>query len=104
MIMQSVPDSLMLFAVLNFTVGLFFAGIQPSISAILANRSERNQRGRVFGMLFSAQQFGSMIGPLVGGGIATVLPMRSLFIIGGCVLIIIAAHIYLRHRSETAGA
>lgn len=104
MIMQSVPDSLMLFAVLNFTVGLFFAGIQPSISAILANRSERNQRGRVFGMLFSAQQFGSMIGPLVGGGIATVLPMRSLFIIGGCVLIIIAAHIYLRHRSETADA
>lgn len=101
MIMQSVPDSLLLFAVLNFTVGLFFAGIQPSISAILANKSERTQRGRVFGMLFSAQQFGSMIGPLVGGAIATVLPMRSLFVIGGVVLIIIAAYVYLRHRSET---
>ena len=55
MIMQSVPSSLLLFAALNFTVGLFFAGIQPSISAILANKTERTQRGRVFGMLFSAQ-------------------------------------------------
>ena len=71
MIMQSVPSSLLLFAALNFTVGLFFAGIQPSISAILANKTERTQRGRVFGMLFSAQQFGSMVGPLIGGLIAS---------------------------------
>ena len=87
MIMQSVPSSLLLFAALNFTVGLFFAGIQPSISAILANKTERTQRGRVFGMLFSAQQFGSMVGPLIG-------------VIGGCILILIAAFIYNRHRGE----
>ena len=100
MILQSVPDSLTLFAVLNFTVGLFFAGIQPSISAILANKTERTQRGRVFGMLFSAQQFGSMVGPLIGGVIASFLPMNSLFVIGGCILILIAAFIYNRHRGE----
>lgn len=100
MIMQSVPSSLLLFAALNFTVGLFFAGIQPSISAILANKTERTQRGRVFGMLFSAQQFGSMVGPLIGGLIASFLPMNSLFVIGGCILILIAAFIYNRHRGE----
>ena len=100
MIMQSVPSSLLLFAALNFTVGLFFAGIQPSISAILANKTERTQRGRVFGMLFSAQQFGSMVGPLIGGLIASFLPMNSLFVIGGCILILIAAFIYNRHRCE----
>ena len=101
MIMQSVPSSLLLFAALNFTVGLFFAGIQPSISAILANKTERRtQRGRVFGMLFSAQQFGSMVGPLIGGLIASFLPMNSLFVIGGCILILIAAFIYNRHRGE----
>lgn len=100
MISQAVPTSLMIFAVLNFIIGLFFAGIQPSISAILANKSERNQRGRVFGLLFSAQQFGSMVGPLVGGAIATVLPMNSLFIIGGIILIVIAGRTYLRHRND----
>ncbi len=100
MILQAMPDSLMLFAVLNFTVGLFFAGIHPSISAILANKTERNQRGRVFGMLFSAQQFGSMIGPLIGGLIATYLPLNTLFIIGGCILLIIAFGIYRRHHNE----
>ena len=100
MILQSVPDSLMLFAVLNFTVGLFFAGIHPSISAILANKTESTQRGRVFGMLFSAQQFGSMVGPLVGGAIATFMPLNTLFVIGGCVLLVIAAFIYKRHRGE----
>ena len=100
MIMQSVPSSLLLFSALNFTVGLFFAGIQPSISAILANKTERTQRGRVFGMLFSAQQFGSMVGPLIGGLIASFLPMNSLFVIGGCILILIAAFIYNRHRGE----
>ena len=100
MILQSVPDSLTLFAVLNFTVGLFFAGIHPSISAILANKTERTQRGRVFGMLFSAQQFGSMVGPLVGGVIATFLPLHVLFVLGGCVLLVIAAFIYKRHRGE----
>lgn len=100
MILQSVPDSLTLFAVLNFTVGLFFAGIHPSISAILANKTERTQRGRVFGMLFSAQQFGSMVGPLVGGVIATFLPLHVLFVLGGCVLLAIAAFIYKRHRGE----
>ena len=100
MILQSMPDDLLLFAVLNFTVGLFFAGIHPSISAILANKTERNQRGRVFGMLFSAQQFGSMIGPLAGGLIATYLPMSILFVIGGCILLVIAFGIYRRHRGE----
>lgn len=96
------PDSLMLFAAANFIVGLFFAGINPSISAVLANETDAHQRGRVFGFMFSAQQFGSMVGPLLGGLIATYFPIKTVFYTAGAVLIVISAIVYSRHKNELA--
>lgn len=97
---SALPDSLMMFAAANFVVGLFFAGINPSISAILANATDAHQRGRVFGFMFSAQQFGSMVGPLAGGLIATYFPIKAVFYTAGTVLIIISIVVFVKHKHE----
>lgn len=96
----AVPQTLLLFCVCNFCYGLCCAGIQPSLSAILASNTAADQRGRVFGFMFSAQQFGSMMGPLIGGFIATYAPLKSLFVVAGIVLCIISALVWLRHGRE----
>ncbi len=96
----ALPQTLMLFCVCNFCYGLCCAGIQPSLSAILASNTDADQRGRVFGFMFSAQQFGSMIGPLIGGFIATYAPLKSLFVVAGIVLCSISALVWLRHGRE----
>lgn len=100
-IVSAAPDSLYMFAGLNFVIGLFFAGINPSISAILASNTQQNQRGRIFGFMFSAQQFGSMVGPLAGGAIATYFPLKMVFVVAGSVLLAISAVVYQRHRGES---
>lgn len=96
----ALPQTLLLFCICNFCYGLCCAGIQPSLSAILASNTEANQRGRVFGFMFSAQQFGSMVGPLLGGFIATYAPLKSLFITAGIVLLCISSSVWLRHGKE----
>ena len=96
----ALPETLPLFCVLHFTYGLCSAGIQPSLSAVLASNTESDQRGRVFGFMFSAQQFGSMVGPLLGGAIATFFPLKSLFFVAGALLLGISGAVYLRHGQE----
>ena len=67
MIIQGIPDTLLPFAIMQFVGGLFFCGIHPAINAVLANNTPPSYKGRIFGMLFAAQQVGSMAGPLLGG-------------------------------------
>ena len=78
---------------------LTLAGINPSINAILANATTNNVKGRVFGLLFSAQQTGAFIGPLAGAAIATVMGMHSIFIVAGAVLLLISL-LVRKHRPK----
>jgi DHA1 family multidrug resistance protein-like MFS transporter len=87
LLLQSIPNQLTLFAVMQFVTGLFFAGINPSISAVLANNTERAIQGSIFGMLFSAQQLGSMAGPLLGGLVGTYWGLKEVFIVAGAIII-----------------
>ena len=94
------PQTMLWFCVANFCYGLCCAGIQPSLSAILASNTEADERGRVFGFMFSAQQFGSMVGPLIGGAIATYAPLKSVFIAAGVLLLAISLCVWLRHKDK----
>jgi DHA1 family multidrug resistance protein-like MFS transporter len=105
LIIQGIPDDLYLFALMQFIGGLFFAGIYPSINAILAGNTPPEFKGSIFGMLFSAQQIGSMAGPVLGGVIATLLGMKYVFFIAGAMLILLSAAVYqhfiLHHKVNT---
>lgn len=87
---QFIPNSLIPFAVLQFCVGLGFSGIFPSANAMAINLTSPLERGSIFGMLFSAQQVGGALGPLIGGLIATYVNLASIFLLSGTILILIA--------------
>lgn len=95
-VLQAVPDSLYLFAASQFAIGLFFSGIYPSLNAILAENTDSHTKGHVYGLLFSAQQIGSMIGPLLGSVIAMAFGMRYVFLAAGIILLGISISVRLR--------
>ena len=94
------PDTLLPFAVMQFVGGLFFCGIHPSINAVLASNTPPSYKGRIFGMLFAAQQVGSMAGPLLGGLIATYLGIHCVFAFSGLLLLCLSSAIWHRYRGQ----
>lgn len=96
LIIQSIPSTLTPFAILQFICGLFYAGVYPSINSILVKKSPDEQRGRIFGLMFAAQQIGSTIGPLVGGFIGTFFGLKFVFIFAGILMFITSALMYLK--------
>ena len=96
--LQALPTTLYGFAASQFAVGLFFSGIFPSINAILAEHTDARTKGRVFGLLFSAQQIGAMTGPILGGAIATFIGMKYVFFAAGFILLAIS---WTVHRKRT---
>ena len=95
--LQGIPDTLIPFAAMQFGVGLFLAGIQPSLNAVIAQHTPAQLKGSVFGMLFAAQQVGGFTGPLLGGVVATYLGMHFLFPMGGALLITLALFVWWRY-------
>ena len=61
---QAIPTTLVPFGVWRFIGGLAFAGIFPAINAVLSQSSAPEDRGRIFGLSYAAQQVGSVIGPV----------------------------------------
>ena len=99
MIIQGIPDTLVPFAIMQFVGGLFFCGIHPAINAILASNTPPSYKGRIFGMLFAAQQVGSMAGPLLGGLIATYLGMHWVFALSGVILLLLSTAVWRRYHA-----
>ena len=98
-LLQGMMDTLHGFALLQFICGLFFCGIHPSINALLANHTAANVKGRLFGLMFAAQQGGSIAGPILGGTVATYLGMHCVFYTAGIILLAMAAALRLAgHR------
>ena len=95
---QAIPNTLYAFAASQFAIGLFFSGIYPSINAILAEKTSANIKGRVFGLMFSAQQVGAMGGPILGGVIATFLGMKYVFLAAGALLLVISIAVQRKAR------
>ena len=98
--LQALPNDLTLFAASQFAVGLFFSGIYPSINAILAENTDAHTKGHVFGLLFSAQQIGSMTGPLLGGVVATFLGIKYIFILAAFIVLAISIAAQLQRKFE----
>lgn len=83
------------FAAIQFVYGLFLAGAVPNINANLTRVTAREMRGKAFGLVTSAQQFGGVVGPLAGGFLGTYLPTKYVLVITGCILMCVALYSYL---------
>ena len=97
-LIQGTMGTLYPFALCQFICGLFFCGIHPSINALLADHTAANVKGRLFGLMFAAQQVGSIAGPILGGTVATYLGMHYVFYTAGFILLSMAAFLRLSGR------
>ncbi len=96
-IQGSVSD-LHIYAAMQFICGLFFCGVHPSINALLAKNTDPSVKGSIFGLMFAAQQIGSILGPILGGAVATFLGMRYVFYVAAAVLLSLT--FFLRSRKR----
>ncbi|WP_028591885.1 MFS transporter [Paenibacillus massiliensis] len=87
------------FGVLRFAYGLFYAGVLPSINAMIVQVTEREFRGRAFSLNQSASQLATMAGPILGGLLGYLLPIRWVFIINGIMLLVAAVLLYSKARA-----
>ncbi len=80
-------------------LGLFIVGIVPSINALLTINTKPQFRGRGFGMMTMAGQYGAMCGPLISGLIAHFLNLHVQFLLSGSMLLLLAVYSFKRHHS-----
>lgn len=82
------------FAGIQLAQGLFLAGAVPNINANLTRITTLETRGKAFGLVTSAQQFGGVAGPMLGGLLASIMRPPYVLVCLGCVLISVASYTY----------
>ena len=82
------------FAAIQFVYGLFLAGAVPNINANLTVVTDKNTRGKAFGLSTSANQFGGVVGPLLGGALGAVMTTRYVLVATGCILMCMGLYSY----------
>ncbi|MED1949928.1 MFS transporter [Brevibacillus centrosporus] len=88
------------FGVLRFGYGLFFAAVYPSINAMIVKVTDPEFRGRAFSLNQSSTQIATMLGPVIGGFLGGVIPIRIIFIINGIALLATAILIRSKRPDE----
>lgn len=82
------------FACIQFVFGLFIAGVMPSLNALVIANTDSDFRGRAFGLTSSANQIGSMLGPVVGGIIGSFAGIKAVFVLTGLLLLAVALTVW----------
>lgn len=77
------------FGVLQFIYGLFIVGVFPAINSIAVSCADADAQGRIFGLTTTANQLGSMLGPLLGGAISSWVGIAPVFLFTGTVLLLL---------------
>jgi MFS family permease len=85
--------------ILRFLLGMSLAGLLPSVAKVIRHSVPERQLGKILGYSQSSQYAGQVIGPLMGGALATHLGMRSVFIATSTMALIGAATNWLCQRS-----
>ena len=91
------PDTVAGYAAANLLFALLFAGVLPSLSYLIAQHTQPDEQGRAYAYVFSSQQFGSMLGPLIGGAVTTFLPLYSVYYISSTVLMLLGLYTIKKH-------
>lgn len=87
LLLQSLPVGIWWFGILQVLIGSCIVGINPSLSAAVTLNTEPGFRGRMFGMTTTAQQFGSMVGPVFASLVSTYIGISYVFSITGALLL-----------------
>lgn len=96
--MQYFVQDLWLFAIVQFVFGLFMAGIGPIVNTLVVQNTDEQFRGRSFGLTTSANQFGAMLGPLIGGLLGLAVGIHWIFVATGTMMAATGVSIWLKQR------
>jgi MFS transporter, DHA1 family, multidrug resistance protein len=77
--------------VFRAALGFFSGGMLPPLYAIVARATPPERLGGIMGLTSSAIMLGSVIGPLLGGGLAAAVGIRWVFLLAASVLAISTA-------------
>lgn len=78
------------FSIVRFLYGAFFSAVFPALNGLVVQTTAPQFRGRAFGLNQTASQFGTMLGPLIGGYIGGTYSVHSIFWITGGLLLLTA--------------
>ena len=98
--LQGFIDNITFFSILQILVGVFTVGINPSLSSAVTLCTKPEVRGRAFGLTTTAQQFGSMFGPLVAGTVTSLWGIQYVFLGTGLFLLFAGKWIHRRHKDD----
>jgi DHA1 family multidrug resistance protein-like MFS transporter len=85
--------SIWTFGAIRFVYGAFFCAVFPAINALIVRVTPSDYRGRAFGLAQSANQVGTLVGPLVGGFIGDLYSIHRVFIVTS--LLLFATTVYM---------
>ncbi|MBP8616647.1 MFS transporter [Veillonella sp.] len=94
LLLQALPFGIWWFGALQILIGSFIVGVNPSLSAAVTLNTDPAFRGRMFGMTTTAQQFGSMIGPVFASVVSTYMGIAYVFGITGLLML------YLSYKTK----
>ncbi|MNU50688.1 drug efflux system protein MdtG [compost metagenome] len=86
-LLQLVVHNLVGFGLLWFSYGLFFAAVFPALNALIIQHADRDFRGRAVSRSQSANQFGIVAGPLLGGILGRWMGIPYVFLLTGIALL-----------------
>ncbi|HWO75404.1 MAG TPA: MFS transporter [Bacillus sp. (in: firmicutes)] len=87
------------FSLIRFVYGIFFCAVFPALNGLVVKTTPEEFRGRAFSLNQTSNQLGGMIGPIIGGFLGGILPVQSLFVITGLLLLVAMGTVYL-HSGE----
>lgn len=91
---QAFVTSVYQFGCIQFIYGLFLAGAIPNVNAYATTITDKQMRGRAFGLMASANQFGGVAGPLLGSLLGSFMATKNVLVFTGCILICVSAFSY----------
>lgn len=100
-ILQTIPSDIVSFTIVRFIGGLCMAGVFPAINAVITNTCPPEHRGKIFGYSYSTQQFGCVLGPLLGGWLASQWGNVAAVAASGVVLLPLALMLYCLRPKNT---
>jgi len=71
---------------LRALLGVFVAGVVPTVNTIVQRHTPEDRRGGIYGIFQSGLLMGNVIGPLAGGFLAAFLGLRIILLITGALI------------------
>ncbi|MCL6548727.1 MAG: MFS transporter [Alicyclobacillus sp.] len=93
------------FSVVRFVYGAFFCAVYPALNGLVVRSTEPDFRGRAFGLNQTANQAGTVLGPLAGGAVAGWIGVHGVFALTGLLLLLTLGSAYwMVGRRPAAGS